>query len=149
MLLTNSGRGNMQRRFEVTDHTADIGITAYGKDLAELMANAACGMLSLIIEPQTVNSTVTAKIELEERDNVTLLVVWLNTLLYELEVKRLLFKEFDIVVTGQTKLTAVCCGEKLDLAKHRLIREVKAATYHNLSIVEEKGIYSAGIIFDI
>ena len=139
----------MHRRFEVTDHTADIGITAYGKDLAELMANAACGMLSLIIEPQTVNSKVTAKIELEERDEVTLLVVWLNTLLYELDVNRMLFREFDIVVTGQTKLTAACRGERLDLAKHSLIREVKAATYHNLDITREKGIYSARIIFDI
>jgi len=139
----------MDRRFEVTDHTADIGITAYGKDLADLLANAACGMLSLIIEPQPVNSTVTAKIELEERDEVTLLAVCLNTLLYELDVNHLLFREFDIVVSGQTKLSAVCRGERLDLAKHRLIREVKAATYHNLSIVEEKGIYSASIIFDI
>jgi len=139
----------MQWRFEVTDHTADIGITAYGKDLAELMANAACGMLSLIIDPQTVNCTATGRIELEERDDITLLVVWLNTLLYELDVNRLLYKEFDIVVTGPTKLSAVCRGERLDLDKHRLIRELKAATYHNLSIVEERGIYSAGIIFDI
>jgi len=139
----------MRRRFEVTDHTADIGITAYGQDLAELMANAACGMLTLIADPQTVNSTLTAKIELEERDDVTLLVVWLNTLLYELDVNRLLFREFDIVMSGPTKLSAVCRGEKLDTAKHRLVREVKAATYHNLNISEENGIYSASIIFDI
>ena len=139
----------MDLRFKVTDHTADIGITAYGEDLAGLMANAARGMLSLIVDPQTVNSTLTSRIELEEQDNVTLLVVWLNTLLYELDVNRLLFCEFDIVVSGPAKLSAVCRGEKLDLSKHRLIREVKAATYHNLSISEEKGIYSASIIFDI
>jgi len=139
----------MDLRFKVTDHTADIGITAYGEDLAGLMANAARGMLSLIIDPQTVHSTLTKKIELEEKDRVTLLVVWLNTLLYELDVNRLLFREFDVVVSGPAKLSAACRGEKLDLAKHRLIREVKAATYHNLSISEEKGIYSASIIFDI
>ena len=139
----------MDRRYEVTDHTADIGITAYGKDLADLMANAACGMLSLIVEPQTVSSTLTRKIELEEPDEVDLLVGWLNTLLYELDVNRLLFREFDIVMSGETRLSAVCRGEKFDPDKHRLIREVKAATYHNLSINEGKGIYSAGIIFDI
>ena len=139
----------MDRRFELIDHTADIGVTAYGKDLAELLANAACGMLSLIVDTQTVNSTLTRKIELEGQDDIALLVVWLNTLLYELDVNRLLFKEFDIAVLGNTGLSAVCRGERLDLTKHRLIREVKAATYHNLSIVKEKGIYSAGIIFDI
>ncbi len=78
----------MDRRFDITDHTADIGITAYGKDLACLMANAAYGMLTLIVEPETVNSTVTGKIELEELDDVALLVEWLNTLLYELDVNR-------------------------------------------------------------
>jgi SHS2 domain-containing protein len=139
----------MEKRFEITDHTADIGITAYGKDLAELVANAACGMLTIIIEPETVNSTLTRKIELEERDEVTLLVSWLNALLYELDVNRLLFREFDIVVSGHTKLSAVCRGERLDLAKHRLKREVKAATYHSLNITSKKGIYSASIIFDI
>jgi len=139
----------MDRRFEVTDHTADIGVTAWGKDLADLMANAACGMLSLIVEPQTVNSTLTRKIELEEPDEVTLLVGWLNTLLYELDVNRLLFREFDIVMSGETRLSAVCRGEKFDPDKHRLIREVKAATYHNLDITMVKGIYSAAIIFDI
>jgi SHS2 domain-containing protein len=139
----------MHRRFEVIEHTADIGITAYGKDLAELMANAAYGMLTLIVEPETVSSTVTGKIELEERDKVTLLVEWLNTLLYELDANRLLFKEFDIVISGETKLSAVCHGEKLDLRRHRLKREVKAATYHNLDIIREKDGYAATIIFDI
>jgi SHS2 domain-containing protein len=139
----------MDRQFEVTDHTADIGITAYGEDLAELMANAACGMLSLIAEPETVNCKLIRNIELEEVDAIALLVEWLNALLYELDVSRLLFKEFDIVVSGETKLSATCRGEKLDMARHRLKREVKAATYHNLSIIKEKGIYSAGIIFDI
>ncbi|MCX5997229.1 MAG: archease [Chloroflexi bacterium] len=139
----------MDRRFDITNHTADIGITAYGKDLADLMSNAAYGMLTLIVEPETVKSTVTGKIELEELDDVALLVEWLNALLYEMDVNRLLFKEFDIVVTGQTKLAAVCRGERLDLARHRLKREVKAATYHNLRIVNEKGIYIARIIFDI
>ena len=139
----------MDRRYEVTDHTADIGITAYGKDLADLMANAARGMLSLIVDPQTVNSMVTMEIELEERDGITLLVAWLNALLYELDVNHLLFREFDIVIHGETKLSAVCRGERLDPDKHSLIREVKAATYHNLDITMEKGIYSAAIIFDI
>jgi SHS2 domain-containing protein len=139
----------MDRRFEVTDHTADIGITAYGKDLAELMANAAYGMLTLIVNPQTVSTAATAKIELEERDDVTLLVVWLNTLLYELDVNHLLFSEFDLVISGETKLTAVCYGEKLDTARHKLKREIKAATYHNLNIVKLNNVYSAKIIFDI
>lgn len=139
----------MDRRFDVTDHTADIGVTAYGRDLPDLMANAAYGMLSIVIEPGTVRSAQSHKVEVEAADEVSLLVEWLNALLYELDVNRLLFKTFDIVVTGNKRLTAVCRGERLDPERHRLKREVKAATYHNLSISREKGTYSASVIFDI
>ena len=139
----------MDKRFEVTDHTADIGITAYGKDLADLLANAASGMMTLIVDPQTVNCPETTVIELNERDGVALLVEWLNTLLYELDANRLLLREFDIAVSGETRLSASCRGERLDRPRHKLKREVKAATYHNLVIGRENGIYSAHIIFDI
>ena len=76
-------------------------------------------MLTLIVEPETVNSTVTGKIELEELDDVALLVEWLNTLLYELDVNRLLFKEFDIVVTGQTRLARCLPRRALGLGEAR------------------------------
>ena len=139
----------MDKRFEVTDHTADIGITAYGKDLADLLVNAACGMMTLIVDPQTVNCPKAATIKLTENDSVALLVEWLNTLLYELDANGMIFREFDIAVSGETSLAASCRGERLDRSRHRLKREVKAATYHNLEIGRENGIYSAHIIFDI
>jgi SHS2 domain-containing protein len=47
------------------------------------------------------------------------------------------------------RMTATCYGEKLDPLKHTIKREVKAATYHNLSIIKENNVYSAAIIFDI
>jgi SHS2 domain-containing protein len=88
-------------------------------------------------------------IELQESDTVALLVKWLNELLYEFEVGRLLFSGFTVVMQGDTRLTAECSGEKYDPARHRIHREVKAATYHNLNIVKGKDGFSATIIFDI
>jgi SHS2 domain-containing protein len=139
----------MQKKFEIIDHTADIGITAYGSDLGELMSNAAGGMVSLIMDPRKIEKKLSRTIELQAADGAALLVRWLNELIYELEVERLIFAEFSLVTEGATKLKAVCWGERIDRERHKLKREIKAATYHNLHILKEKDVYSASVIFDI
>jgi len=139
----------MYKQFEVIDHTADIGIIAYGRELGELMDNAACGMTSLMIDPGTIQTALSTKIELQEQDDVTLLVEWLNEIIYVLDAEGLIFREFAVAISAGLKLSAVCYGEKLDTARHKLKREIKAATYHNLYIVKLNNVYSANIIFDI
>jgi SHS2 domain-containing protein len=139
----------MKKQFEVTDHTADIGITAYGCSLDELMANAALGMISLMVDCSSIGKSVKKTIEVQEADSVALLVKWLNELLYEFEVNHLLFNGFSIVIDADHRLKATCSGEKYNQAKHHITREIKAATYHNLGIVRGNYGYSASIIFDI
>jgi len=135
--------------FSVIDHTADVGITAYGRDLKELFTNAARGMFSLIIDPDVVEPAVRKSIEVSAPDHESLLVGWLNELLYLLDTDHLVFTMFEVVKLTGRDLRAKCYGEKLDLQKHRLKREVKAATYHNLAISKSENMYSARIIFDI
>jgi SHS2 domain-containing protein len=147
--VDNNPPEDKKKRFEVTDHTADIGITAYGGSLDELMANAAAGMVSLVVDPSTVGDDVIKTIELQDSDSVALLVKWLNELLYEFEVGHVLFSAFNVFVGPQNRLTAICSGENYDPARHRITREVKAATYHNLNIEKGKDGYRASIIFDI
>ena len=52
-------------KFEVIDHTADIGIIAYGGDLEEAFANLAYGMFSLIAELDGVGEGVCRQIEVK------------------------------------------------------------------------------------
>lgn len=139
----------MEKCFEVIDHTADIGIMAYGKTLADMMSAAAEGMTGLMTDISRVGNRLHKKIELQEADGETLLVAWLNELLYQFEVERLLFSSFDVKVQEGNRLTADCRGEKFDPARHRIKREIKAATYHNLKIMKERNGYTARIIFDI
>jgi SHS2 domain-containing protein len=139
----------MKNEFEVVDHTADIGIIARGSDLGGLFAAAARGMTSLLMDTGGIGTDETVSISLHEADSETLLVQWLNRLLYELEVNRLAFREFDVTVTEETKLEAFCRGGTCKGMGCGLRREIKAATYHDLSIEHKNGIYSAKIIFDI
>jgi len=130
------------------DHTADIGIVAYGNDLVTLFSNAAAGMLSLISKSGGHVYDVTRTISLEAEDNETLLIEWLNELLYIIYTEKLVLHGFDIVI-DEGRLTAECAGQKLKQGGLVITREIKAATYHDLEITYKEGIYSAKIIFDI
>lgn len=132
-------------RYEVLDHTADIGIRAYGGTLPEIFSSAAAGMFSLITESE-VSGTGELAIELEADDVEQLLVDWLSELLFAFDSKGLLFSGFEVDIEGRA-LHARVRGESYDPERHRLEREIKAVTYHMLEVNLEKGY--AQVIFDI
>lgn len=139
----------MKKKFEVIDHTADIGIIAYGSDYNELFVNAAMGVVSLMVDADSVEINAHKSIQLEETDIISLLVKWLNEIIYEFEVERILYKDFSVVLKGDSAMQATCYGERYDPKKHILLREIKAATYHDLRIEKFNNLYMARVIFDI
>ena len=135
--------------FDIIDHTADIGITAYGNDHAEVFSTAAHAMFSLITELDNVEEKVSCQIEKTEDGMEVLLVSWLNELLYIYETEHMLLKRFDIIHLDKKHIEAIAWGEKIDRAKHLLTTDIKAATYHLLSIERtQDGGYAARVIFD-
>lgn len=136
-------------RFEVIDHTADIGIAAYGNTFSEVFANAAYGMFSLITDPDTVNNTICRNVEIEATDKEELLVSWLNELLYLFDVENIIFNTFDVTMITWQRLHARVYGEKVDLARHRIKTSVKAATYHMISVEKKGDGFQIRVILDI
>ena len=139
----------MGKAFEVIDHTADIGIIAYGKDIQQLFNNAALGMFSLILEHGDLVEDSEYDIRLSSVDKENLLVEWLNELLFIFETEHLVFKRSIFDLLNETQLIARCFGTKVNPKKQAIKREIKAATYHMLSINHLLDGYKAQIIFDI
>jgi SHS2 domain-containing protein len=139
----------MKGAFEILDHTADVGIIAYGKDVEELFCNAALGLFSLITEPESVNEKLHFDLEVSSEDRDSLLVEWLNELIYLFDVRNILFNRFDIRSLTRNQLKATCYGEGFDPMKHIIKTGVKAATYHMLKLDNDGDEYKAQIIFDI
>jgi len=135
--------------FKVIDHTADIGIIAYGVDIEQLFSNAAYALFSLIIEPESITERLHSYIRVAADNRESLLIAWLNELIYFFDAEHLLFNRFQIRNLNNNQLTAICYGEAIDPLKHRLIRYVKAATYHMLKIDSCESGYKAQVIFDI
>ena len=138
----------MTKEFEILDHTADIGIIAYGADLRQAFANAAKGLFSLITRLGGVDEVLHRDIELTADDAESLLVDWLNELVYYFDAEGILFKRFDIIELNNSHLKARGYGEKADSARHELKMGVKAATYHMLKIEKNNG-YRVQVLFDI
>jgi SHS2 domain-containing protein len=138
----------MKKDFEILDHTADIGVIAYGADLRQAFANAARGLFSLIAELDDVEEALYRDIELTAPDKESLLVEWLNELVYHFDTEGIIFKRFDVIKLDDTHLKARGYGEKADSSKHTLKREVKAATYHMLEVDKNDGC-RVQVLFDI
>lgn len=135
------------KRYQLIEHTADVGLIAYGRTLAEAFGNAAYGMFSIIAELRTVREVESRRLEIREKDLDSLLFEWLNRLIYFLDVDMLLLKRFDISDLDENRLKAVCYGEKYDPSRHHLKTGVKSATYHMLKVDREKN--QVRVIFDI
>ncbi len=138
----------MGKDFEIVDHTADVGIVAYGADVSQAFANAAKALFSLITELDDVAEFLHRDIELTAPDEESLLVEWLNELIYLFDTENIVFKRFDITKLNNTQLKARGYGEKVDSSKHRLKTGVKAATYHMLK-VDKGDDCRVQVLFDI
>jgi len=135
------------KRYRLIEHTADIGLIAYGGSLAEAFGNAAYGMFSIIAGLRAVREVESRQVELEGKDMEALLFDWLNTLLYFFDTDSLLLRRFDISELTENRLQATCYGERYDPSRHRLKTGVKSATYHMLNI--DRGKNRVRVIFDI
>jgi len=135
--------------YEVFEHTADIGLHAYGSTLSELFIHAAQGMESLMVAPEQIQSRVSREIAVEGHDEVSLLIAWLNELIVLFDTEYLLFSQFEINVITPTHVKGRAYGESYDQRRHDLSSAIKAVTWHEASVLHTAEGYKARIIFDI
>ena len=139
--------------FELIEHTADVGIKAWGYTLTELFENAARGMFIVITgeEYKPQGSEIEKKIEINEnRDDLEgVLVSWLSELLYIFNREKIYFNNFKILSLNNNGIKAEASGINIDLYQNGLYKEIKAVTFHNLKIEEDVDGFSCTIIFDV
>jgi SHS2 domain-containing protein len=135
--------------YEVFEHTADIGLHAYGATLADLFIHAAQGMESLMVPPEQVRSVTRREIAVTGHDTVALLIEWLNELIYLFDTAHLLFHDFEIDAITETRVTGRAFGEPYDAERHELSSAIKAVTWHEAAVDRTASGYRARIIFDI
>lgn len=140
------------KEFEILEHTADIGIAAYGKNKREVFINAAKGMFEIIAgENKNLKENFYDKIKLEADNLEGLLFAWLNELLYIGETRLVILNKFQIKELSDYQIKAEVGGTKIKPPSIKIEKEIKAVTYHRLEIKKdgESGLWRAQVIFDI
>ena len=140
-------------KFKFLDNVADLEFVSYGKTLDEVFANSAEAFFSSILNPDSIEIKEKRKIKLSAAGLENLLHDFLNELLLLFEVEFMVFVEFKVEIkkSGGEKyeLSAEISGEELNLKKHKIEAEIKAVTYHNLSVEKKNGLWSARVLCDI
>jgi SHS2 domain-containing protein len=135
--------------YEVFEHTADIGLQAYGSTLSDLFIHAAQGMESLMVAPEQIRIEVKREVAVSGHDEISLLIAWLNELIVLFDTEYLLFKEFEIDLITETHVQGRAAGEPYNAQHHDLSSAIKAVTWHEAAVERTPEGYKARIIFDI
>ncbi len=135
--------------YVLLDHPADVGIEAFGKDLAGAFVQAALALMSVILDPGKIDCTQSRAIVLEGVDIEHLLMKWLTEVLYLYDGQGFAAGHFVISELSSTRLKATLSGEHFDAIKHAPRLDVKAITYHQLLVEEAAEGARVRVFFDI
>jgi SHS2 domain-containing protein len=130
--------------YEEVDHTADIALRVWGKDLQTFLEQAAEGMYDLVGIEFAPDSSIDITFDLQQGPSETILVDFLSELLYLLEERAQVFHTFSFDIgTDQISIRAIC-SKVLSIDRH-----IKAVTFHNLNIEKTAKGLEATITFDV
>lgn len=129
-------------------HGADVGVRGMGATVAEAFAAVACALVAAQVDLTTVQPSQPVEIVCRGTDVDDLLYVWLNTLISEMSVRRMVFARFDVAVNENT-LDAVAWGEPLSVERHHPAVEVKGATYTGLNVRQDGDRWIAECVVDV
>ena len=135
--------------FEFLPHTADVAVVARGESLRELFEHAGLALFSLLTDVEGVRDRTSTQVEIQSPDRESLLVDWLNELLYLFDCEGKLFCRFTVSELGESSLKAEVRGERIDPGRHRIKMGVKAVTYHDLEIKRSDDGWMARMVFDV
>jgi protein archease len=135
--------------FELLDHPADIGFRARGTTLEELFTACGRALVSIILDPSGIRPMQTMSIPGAGEDLESLLVNWLNEVLYYVDGQRMALGEFAIARVSETSVDCVARGEPRNRERHPSRVVVKAATYHQLRVERTADSWVAEVYVDI
>ena len=122
------------KQYEYFDVTADIGFKAYGETLNEAFENAGLAIFNIISDTSNISPLTEFEFEITSEDEVSLLYDYLEELLFYHEVEFMLFSQFDVVIDDNLHLKAKIKGESINWDKHERKTEIKAITFHEMSV---------------
>jgi SHS2 domain-containing protein len=140
---------SLRPRYEIIDHTADLGIRVTADSLEHLFENAGLALMDLLTDISRVRPSARFEYSLSADSVQTLFVRWLSELIYRFFGEKLAFCRFEVAELSERSLSVACWGERVDPRRHVFRTEIKAATYHELRVERSESGWVAEVIFDV
>ncbi len=145
---TTVAASKSRARWEHFPHEADVGVRGFGATAAEAFEQGALALTAIVthaaIEPKNA-----VQVACQAPDLEILFPEWLNLIIYEMAVRKMLFSGFSVQISG-TQLTGTLWGEPIDVARHAPACEPKGATYTALKVaIDDTGTWSAACVVDV
>ena len=136
--------------YKLIDHTADLGIEVTGRTKRELFAKAALSLMDIVVEKKETGAGLKEKaLTVEGSDPADLLINYLREILYLFNGEALIIGKCEITKCGSKTLDARLLLDPYNKKKHVMKTEIKAVTYHGLSVERIKKGWRARMIFDV
>lgn len=131
--------------FKTFEHKADIGILGIGKTKEKSFEESAKCLFNIQVDIKKIKLLKKIIINTKAENLEELFVEFLNKLITVSAIKEMVFGKFIVKIKEnksktkkQFELKAEAFGEKLNLKKHNVNVEVKAATYGELRVYQDK-----------
>ncbi len=139
----------MNDRWEHYEHEADVGVRGFGATMAHAFEQAGLALTAVVTDPACVRCEQAVELTCEAPDAELLFAEWLNAVVYEMAVRRMLFGRYEVRIDG-TQLQARAWGEATAPARHDPAVEVKGATYTTLRVARlPDGQWMAQTVVDV
>jgi tRNA nucleotidyltransferase (CCA-adding enzyme) len=139
----------MRDHWEHFEHSADIGVRGFGSTKAAAFEQAALALTAIVTPPDAVAAREPVAIACKAPDDEMLLADWLNAVVYQMAVRRMLFSRFEVRLEDH-RLDGRAWGEPTSVERHHPAVEVKGATFTALRVgPAEGGGWLAQTVIDV
>jgi SHS2 domain-containing protein len=135
--------------YQIIDHTADLGIIVKGPDVRNLFIRAAQAMTDLMVKGDISDKKAERDVLVEGEDFPDLMVRWLGEILYLFNGEKLLVHSIKIKSISPITMRSTLTLSSFEPEHHQVKREIKAVTYHQISVENVNDGWEARVIFDI
>ena len=134
------------KKFEFLEHTADIKIKIYGKNVCQIFENSALAFSNYIARGGKIKSKVEKEIQIQGTDIEQLLYKFLDELIYLLDADKFVVSKAKVQIVDN-KLTALLEGDSA--LNYKDLDHVKAATYAEMYIKQDLKGWEAQVVLDV
>ena len=138
-----------EHKFEIMEHTADVGVIGKGRTMADAFESAAYGMFSIVADLDRYQPTKQKQVTVAGTDDVALLERFLSSLLVIFDGDRLLPLDFEITELSMGRLTCWISARPIGDDIEWLGPTIKAVTWHQMAVESKAGEWRAKVIFDV